>query len=40
VSNILPVFIFLNKNGEEIIRISGEYSKNKLIELITKYKDF
>ncbi|MDD2625255.1 MAG: thioredoxin family protein [Tenericutes bacterium] len=39
VSNILPVFIFLNKNGEEIIRISGEYSKNKLIELITKYKD-
>ena len=35
----LPTFIFLNKDGEEIERLSGEVEKSKLLELINKYKD-
>lgn len=35
----LPVFIFLDKKGNELERISGEVSEKKLLELINKYKD-
>lgn len=35
----LPTFIFLDKNGEELERISGEVSEKKLLKLINKYKD-
>lgn len=35
----LPAFIFLDKNDNEIFRISGELEEKKIIELITKYKD-
>jgi len=35
----LPVFVFLNKEGEEILRLSGEVKKDKLIEEIEKYKE-
>jgi thiol-disulfide isomerase/thioredoxin len=38
-SDFLPVFIFLNKQGLEIDRRTGEVEKGQLIELITKYKD-
>lgn len=35
----LPTFIFLDKNEEEIDRISGEVSEKKLVKLVKKYKD-
>lgn len=35
----LPVFVFLDKKGVELERISGEPSKKRLLELIDKYKD-
>jgi len=36
---LLPTFIFLDKSGSELHRVSGELSEKKLIDLITKYKD-
>lgn len=39
ITNILPVFIFIDDNGNELTRLSGEPSKKTLIELINKYKD-
>lgn len=35
----LPVFIFLNKENEEFLRLNGEISKEKLVELIKEHKD-
>jgi len=35
----LPVFVWLDKKGKELVRVSGEVAKQKLIELIEKYKD-
>jgi len=35
----LPTFIFLDKNNHELTRVSGEIKTEKLIELITTYKD-
>jgi len=35
----LPTFIFLDKEGKEIIRLSGEVEKQKLIEVISQNKD-
>jgi len=35
----LPVFIFLDKEGKEIIRLSGEPSKKELLKLIEEHKD-
>lgn len=39
IDQILPVFIFFDKNDREILRLKGERSKKELIELINKYKD-
>ena len=39
ITNTLPVFVFIDKNGNELTRLSGEPSKKTLIELINKYKD-
>ncbi len=36
---VLPVFIFLNKDNQEFLRLNGEISKKDLIETITKHKD-
>lgn len=30
----IPVFIFLDKNGEELLRLEGMQEKNELIELV------
>ncbi|PKL31246.1 hypothetical protein CVV43_03225 [Candidatus Saccharibacteria bacterium HGW-Saccharibacteria-1] len=38
INDILPVFIFLDKNGNEFIRLTGEIEKNKLIEIINENK--
>ena len=35
----LPVFIFLDKNGEEFMRLQGEHPKDELIELCKENKD-
>lgn len=36
---ILPVFIFLSKEGEEILRLSGEVEKDKLLKTINENRD-
>ena len=35
----LPTFVWLDKKGKELERVSGEPSKKKLLELIERYKD-
>ena len=35
----MPTFVFLNKEDEEIDRLTGEVEKDKLIETINKYRD-
>jgi thiol:disulfide interchange protein len=35
----MPTFIFLSKDGEELLRLTGEIDKIKLIEIINQYKD-
>lgn len=37
-SGNLPVFIFLDKRGEELERVSGEVDKVKLVGLVNKYR--
>ena len=39
VTDVLPVFIFLDKMGEEFLRFEGEMSKEKIMEVITENKD-
>lgn len=39
VGNNLPVFIFLDKNGNELARLTGEASKQELLVLIQKYQN-
>jgi len=39
ITEVLPVCVFLDKNGTEITRLSGEVEKEKLLQLIEKYKD-
>lgn len=35
----MPTFIFLDKEGNEILRLTGEVEKDKLIETINEYKE-
>jgi len=35
----IPVFIFLNKNGQELERMSGEIAEDVILEKIKKYLD-
>ncbi len=35
----LPIFIFQDKQGKELFRLTGEIGKEKLIELISKNKN-
>ena len=35
----LPTFIFLDKEGKEFTRLTGEISKKKLLKIIEKYRD-
>ncbi len=35
----LPCFIFLNKEGVEIDRLVGEVDKEKIMDLVNKYKN-
>lgn len=35
----LPVFVFLDKDGNEFMRLQGEIEKEKLVEVINQNKD-
>jgi thiol-disulfide isomerase/thioredoxin len=39
IDKILPTFVFLNKNGNEFLRLNGEIEKDKLLEIINQNKD-
>ncbi len=39
ITNILPTFVFLDKQGVEFLRLNGEIDKTKLIEIIHKNFD-
>jgi len=39
VTETLPTFVFLDKNGEEFLRLNGEITKSDLIDFINKNKD-
>jgi thiol-disulfide isomerase/thioredoxin len=35
----LPIFIFLDEAGKELMRLNGEVEKEKLVRLIEEYRD-
>ena len=39
ITDTLPTFIFLNKKGEEFLRLTGEINKTDLVDLINQNKD-
>ncbi len=39
VTDILPVFIFLDKEGNEFLRLDGEIEKARLIGIINENKE-
>ena len=39
VGDTLPVFIFLDSSGNELTRLQGEISEDRLRHLIEKYKN-
>lgn len=38
-SGVLPVFIFLDKENKEILRLNGEIEKKELLDHINHYKN-
>ena len=39
VSEVLPAFIFLDKDSQEIMRLVGEVSGDKILEAIIEHKN-
>ena len=39
IGSTLPVFIFIDKEGNEFLRLIGEQSKKKLVDIILANKD-
>lgn len=39
IDDKLPTFVFLDKNDNEFMRLSGEVNKSELIKIITDNKD-
>lgn len=39
IDSNLPVFVFIDKQGNEFLRLQGEVDKKKLVEIITKNKE-
>ncbi len=39
IDDVLPVFIFLDKDGQEFLRLKGEVSEDKLIEILEENKE-
>jgi thiol-disulfide isomerase/thioredoxin len=38
-SGVLPVFIFLDKDDNEFLRLTGEVSRERILQVINEYKD-
>lgn len=39
IDDVLPVFIFLDKNNEEFLRLKGEQSEKYLLKIINEHKN-
>jgi thiol:disulfide interchange protein len=39
VSDKLPTYIFIDSQDREILRLQGEFSSDKLLEIINEHKD-
>ncbi len=39
VTDTLPTFVFLDKEGNEFLRMTGEVEKDKLVSIINENKD-
>jgi thiol-disulfide isomerase/thioredoxin len=39
VSDKLPTYIFVDSQSREILRLQGEFSTDKLLEIINEHKD-
>jgi len=39
IDNILPTFVFLDKDSNEFLRLNGEVDKEELIKIINENKD-
>ncbi|HNV97192.1 MAG: thioredoxin family protein [Patescibacteria group bacterium] len=39
IDKVLPIFVFLDKDGKEFLRLNGEIKKDKLIEIINENKN-
>ncbi len=39
ITDKLPTFIFLDQNGNELLRLHGEVDKAELVRLIQEHKD-
>jgi thiol-disulfide isomerase/thioredoxin len=39
ITDVLPVFVFLDKDDNEFLRLDGEIGKQKIIEIINQNKD-
>jgi thiol-disulfide isomerase/thioredoxin len=39
ITEELPIFVFLDKNNKEFLRLEGEIEKNKLVNTINEHKD-
>jgi thiol-disulfide isomerase/thioredoxin len=39
ITEKLPVFVFLDKNGDEFLRLEGEIEKDELTKVINKNKE-
>jgi thiol-disulfide isomerase/thioredoxin len=38
-NGVLPVFIFLDKDENELLRLTGEISRERLLQAINEYKN-
>jgi len=38
VGSVLPIFIFLDSNGQEFLRLKGEVSKKEILEVLVNNK--
>jgi thiol-disulfide isomerase/thioredoxin len=39
INATLPTFVFLDKDGNELLRLNGEIDKKELIKTINQYRD-
>lgn len=39
IEAVLPVFIFLDKEGNEFLRLNGEVDKKELVKLVEQYRE-